>query len=149
MTNLSPHFTLAEMTSSTAAVRRGLDNTPSPAVTDALARLCIRVLEPVRLHFGPVRVTSGYRSPAVNAAIGGAKSSQHVMGEAADFTVPGVSNLDVCQWMMRTLRYDQLIYEFGEAGWVHCSWRDGALRNQELTAKRVGGKVRYLPGLVA
>ena len=147
--NLSPHFTLAEMTRSSAAVRRGLDNSAPPAVADALARLCIHVLEPVRARFGMVRVTSGYRSPAVNRAVGGAKTSRHIFGEAADFTVPGVGNLDVCQWIMRHLHYDQLIYEFGEAGWVHCSWRDGPLRNQELTAKHVDERVRYLSGLVA
>ena len=146
--NLSPHFTLAEMTRSSAAVRRGLDNRAPPAVADALARLCIHVLEPVRAQFGMVQVTSGYRSPAVNRAIGGAKTSRHVFGEAADFTVPGVCNMVVCRWIMLHLNYDQLIYEFGEAGWVHCSWREGALRNQELTVKRVGGQAHTLPGLV-
>ena len=147
--SLTPHVTLAEMTRSSAAVRRGIDNAATPPVVASLTALCVHVLEPVRAQFGMVAVTSGYRSPAVNKAIGGAKSSQHVMGEAADFTVPGESNLDVCQWIMRHLNYDQLIYEFGEAGWVHCSWREGQLRNQELSATRVGGKVRYLPGLVA
>lgn len=148
--NLSPHFTLAEMTRSATASRRGLDNTPSPAVIAALKGLCENVLEPVRLHFGrPVIVTSGYRSPEVNRAARGARNSQHTRGQAADFTVPGVGNLDLCQWIMRNLNYDQLIYEFGEAGWVHCSWIDGPLRNQELSAKRVGTKTVYLPGLVA
>ena len=147
--NLTPHFTLAELTRSSAALRRGIDNAATPAVTAALTALCLHVLEPVRAQFGPVAITSGYRSPAVNKAIGGARGSQHMLGEAADFTVPGVRNLDVCQWIMRHLNYDQLIYEFGEAGWVHASWRDGVLRNQELTARRLSGRVQYLPGLVA
>lgn len=148
--NLSANFTLAEMSRSAGAIRRGLDNTPPPAAVAALRFLCQHVLEPVRAHFGrPVRITSGYRSPAVNKAVGGSARSQHCKGEAADFTVPGVSNLSLAQWMMRNIRYDQLIYEFGEAGWIHCSWRDGPLRSQELSAVRRRGKTVYLPGLVA
>lgn len=136
---LSKHFTLAEMTRSQTASRRGLDNTPPPKAIAALRALCENVLEPIRTHFArPVIVTSGYRAPAVNKAVGGSASSQHCKGEAADFTVPGVSNLDLCQWIMRNLKYDQLIYEFGEGGWVHVSWRDGGNRQMELTIDRKG-----------
>lgn len=148
--NLSPHFTLAELTVSSAASRRGLNNTPGPNETAALKLLCEKVLEPIRAHFGrPVIVTSGYRSPKVNKAVGGSGTSQHCFGQAADFTVPGVGNLDLCKWIERNLNYDQLIYEFGESGWVHVSYRDGNLRNMELSAKRVGRSTKYLPGLVA
>lgn len=147
---LSPNFALAEMTVSQTASRKGLPNNPDVAVVAALKLLCLNVLEPVRTHFArPVIVTSGYRSPAVNKACGGAASSQHCLGEAADFTVPAVSNFDLAQWIMRNLNYDQLIYEFGESGWIHCSWRDGRLRNEELTARRIGGHTKYLPGLLA
>lgn len=146
---LTQHFSLAEMTRSSAALRRGIDNTPPPPVLAALTALCVEVLEPLRAGLGQVAITSGYRSPAVNKAVGGAKSSQHLMGEAADLTVPGHSNLEVCQWIQRHLHYDQLIYEFGEAGWVHVSWRPGGLRHQELTAKRLSGRTQYLPGLIA
>lgn len=146
---LSENFTLAELTHSQAASRRGLNNVPGPAAVKALGLLCRHVLEPVRLQFGrAVLVSSGYRAPAVNKAVGGSASSQHCLGEAADFTVSGVSNLDVCQWMMRALHYDQLIYEFGESGWIHASWRDGHLRNMELSAKRIAGRTKYLPGIV-
>lgn len=146
---LSPHFSLAEMTVSQAAARRGIDNAPGPAVIVALRDLCTHVLEPVRVHFArPVIVSSGYRAPAVNKAIGGAASSQHCLGEAADFTVPGVRNIELAQWIMRNLRYDQLIYEFGAAGWIHCSWRAGRLRQQELTARHARGGTRYLEGIV-
>ena len=146
---LSEHFTLAELSHSQAASRRGLSNVPGPAAVAALKLLCVHLLEPVRAQFGrAVLVSSGYRAPAVNKAVGGSASSQHCLGEAADFTVAGTSNLDVCQWIMRALRYDQLIYEFGESGWIHVSWRDGRLRNQELSAKRIDGRTRYLPGLI-
>lgn len=147
---LSPHFDLAEMSVSQTASRQGLANIPDLAVVAALKLLCLNVLEPLRAHFArPVIVTSGYRSPAVNKACGGAASSQHCLGQAADFTAPGVSNIDLAQWIMRNLKYDQLIYEFGESGWIHCSWRDGRLRNEELTARRIGGHTKYLPGLLA
>jgi zinc D-Ala-D-Ala carboxypeptidase len=145
---LTEHFSLEELTRSAAALRRGLDNTPDERIVTALRGLCLNVLEPVRSRFGPVHVTSGYRSPAVNRVIGGARTSQHLFGEAADFVVPGERNLSVCQWIMRNCRYDQLIYEFGEAGWVHCSWRPGVRRAEELTARRIGGRVVYLKGIV-
>lgn len=148
MMRLTEHFTLAEMTRSATAIRRGLDNSPGTDVIEALLDLCQHVLEPVRAHFGPVKITSGYRSVAVNRAVGGSAASQHCRGQAADFTVPGHSNIEVCRWMLRHLYYDQLIYEFGEAGWVHVSWCPGPLRNMELTARRQGRRTVYLPGLV-
>lgn len=146
---LSEHFTLAEMLYSPTAVRKGIPNDAPADVVKALKLLCEKVLEPVRAHYGkPVRVTSGYRSPRVNRAVGGAASSQHCNGEAADFTVEGVSNFEVCKWLEANLSYDQLIAEFGEAGWVHVSYSAHRLRNQELTAKKVGGRTKYLPGIV-
>lgn len=149
MTQLSPHFTLAEMTRSSTATRKGIPNEAPADVVKALKLLCENVLEPTRAHYGkPVRVTSGYRSPRLNTAIGGSVTSQHCKGEAADFTVEGESNLAVCQWIMRNLKFDQVIYEFGESGWVHCSYSAHRLRNQKLTAKRVSGRTQYLPGLV-
>jgi hypothetical protein len=154
MTQLSEHFHLSEFVSSQTAARRGIDNTPPAGAIVKLQALCRQVLEPVRVHFGrPIRISSGYRCPTLNKAIGGAASSQHVLGEAADFEIPGLSNVDVAQWMMKHLSYDQLILEFhtpGEpnSGWVHVSWRPNP-RNEELTAVRRGGRTKYLTGLVA
>lgn len=96
MTRLSPNFTLAELTRSQTAARLGLDNTPTPAVVAALAALCVHVLEPLRARVGgPLVINSGYRSPAVNKRIGGAATSQHALGEAADIERPGMSNFDL------------------------------------------------------
>jgi hypothetical protein len=145
---LSANFTLGEMIRSQSAVRKGIRNVPGPAEIVALRLLCQKVLQPVRDHYDrPVVVTSGYRSPRLNTAIGGSRSSQHCKGEAADFTVPGVSNIEVCRWIERNLNYDQLIYEFGESGWIHVSYSAHRMRNMELSAKRIGGRTRYLPGL--
>lgn len=147
---LTEHFTLGEMTRSSTAVRRGIPNVPSADNVAALTLLCARVLEPVRAHFGrPVRVTSGYRAPRVNVSVGGSATSQHCLGEAADFTVLGVPNIEVCRWIAEHLAFDQLIYEFGEAGWVHCSFSAHRARGDVRSARKRGGKTVYLPGLVA
>ena len=146
---LTPHFSLAELIRSQTAIRRNIDNTPDKTVTDNLQDLCEKVLEPIRDHFKqPVIVTSGYRSPALNKRIGGSGTSQHCFGMAADFTVANVSNWDVCQYALKNLNYDQLIFEYGEAGWIHISYREGDNRNMELSAKKVSGKTKYLTGLI-
>lgn len=155
MTRLTPHFQLSEFTSSQTALRRGLDNTPPPEVIGNLKNLCEYVLEPVRKHFGaPVIISSGYRSPAVNRAVRGSASSQHCMGQAADFEIPGISNVDIAEWIRDWLTFDQLILEFytpgvPDSGWVHVSWRM-PLRRQALTAARLArGKTQYFAGIVA
>lgn len=148
---LSPHFSLAELSYSPAAAAHGIANAPPPDAVDRLRQLCVHVLEPLRAHFGrPVRVNSGYRSPALNRAVGGARNSQHVTGEAADIEVDGVSTLMVAQHIRKHLPHDQLILELytpgkPDSGWVHVSYRAGANRALVLT---FDGK-RYRPGLMA
>lgn len=154
---LSPHFYLSEFTASQTAARLMLDNTPGAREIAALKLLCEKVLEPVRVHYArPVRISSGYRSPAVNRAVRGSRSSQHAKGEAADFEIGGITNLALCRWMEKNLDYDQLILEFyqpgvANSGWVHVSYRLPN-RNQELTARRVmrAGRRRteYVDGIV-
>jgi uncharacterized protein YcbK (DUF882 family) len=145
---LSPHFSLAELTISQAASRRGIKNVPNAAALASLKALCINVLEPIRAHFDrPVIISSGYRAPAVNKAVGGSTTSAHCFGQAADFTVPGVSNFELCGWIERNLNYDQLIYEFGESGWVHVGY-GGKMRNMELSYKRIKGRAVPVTGIV-
>lgn len=141
---LSEHFSLAEMTASETAARKGIDNTPGPEVLAAL-KIAAKGMERVRGLLGqPIHVNSGYRSPALNRAIGGSKTSAHCLGYAVDFICPGFgSPLEVCKAINTSLiDFDQLIWEAGE--WTHISF-EPRLRHQVLTMR--GGK--YLPGLAA
>ncbi|MEK9644291.1 MAG: D-Ala-D-Ala carboxypeptidase family metallohydrolase [Alphaproteobacteria bacterium] len=150
---LSEHFTLGELTRSRTADRLGIDNSPTKADVERMRALCVAVLEPIRNVMGPVRVNSGFRSAVLNLAIGGAKDSQHMLGEAADIECADVSNLALARWIeSSSIDFDQLIlefYRFGDpsSGWVHVSHRAEANRREVLTATRVGGAVQYLPGL--
>lgn len=147
--NLSPHFTLAELTVSQTAARRGLNNVPPQQIVPNLRRLVDLVLEPLRASFGrPIVVTSGYRSPAVNAAVGGARHSAHMDGLAADIIVPGMSALDVCRRVVNlSLPFDQVIHEFGEWCHVAAAVSGREPRREQLTARRTPGGTIYIKGL--
>lgn len=129
MTQLSTHFSLAEMTASDMAKRIGDRNQPDAEALARMKDLCLHVLEPLRAHFGrPVHVNSGFRSLRVNRAVGSGDTSQHRKGEAADIEIPGVSNVAVARWIRDNLDFDQLILEgyrsgIPNSGWVHVSWR--------------------------
>lgn len=141
MTLLSPHFDLAEFTTSQTASRQGLDNTPPPEVLEHLRQTAAH-LEIVRAWLGkPMLISSGYRSPAVNEAVGGVPSSAHVKGWAVDFICPGFGPpLTVCRALERSgIAFDQVIEE---GTWVHISF-DPRMRGQVLT-RAPGG---YTPGL--
>ena len=150
--NLSKHFSLAEFTKSQTAIRRGINNNPTAAHKAAMVALCENVLEPVRAHFGkPVKVSSGYRSRALNAAVGGSNSSQHSKGEAADIEIPGVDNRRLAHWIAANCPFDQLILEGAKrgnpnAGWVHVSYGPRN-RRQQLTATFVNGRAQYSRGI--
>ncbi len=135
--NLSPHFTLAEMTVSETAARRGIDNDPPPDVVERLKHTALG-LEAVRIRLGaPIVVSSGYRSPALNAAIGGAQNSDHTRGDAADFICPGFGapSTIVSELKDSGIQFDQLIEEFGR--WVHISFGP-RMRGQVLRIDRNG-----------
>lgn len=133
-TRLTPHFCLREFLISATAVRRGIDNTPTPDAVARLVALCLNVLEPLRRRFGVIRITSGYRSPDVNRLVGGAPTSQHMRGEAADIHI---GSMEVGQKMFDFIRqrtdFDQLLFEHNRktgARWLHVSYRaDGHNRH--------------------
>ena len=145
--NLSPNFTLEELCASTKAKELQIINQVTDAVhLQALKALAKEVLQPIRdLHGGPVTVTSGYRQPALNKALGGSPTSQHPKGEAADITVGSpADNKGLFEQIVRSdIPYDQLICEFG-GEWLHVSHRlRGSQRRQVLEAYKVKGVTRY------
>lgn len=151
MTNLTTHFNLDELTRSQTATRLGIDNTPPGSAQINLARLAEK-LEAIRTACGnrSVQITSGYRSPALNARIGGSRTSAHMEGRAADIVVRGMTPVQVARAIERAgIVLDQLIYE---GTWVHVGIpRVGEVsRGNVMTAIFEPGKpVRYTRGIVA
>jgi hypothetical protein len=137
MTMLTEHFSLEEMTFSETAVRHGISNRPDAETMVRLAQTA-RGLERVRDLLGaPVRVTSGFRAPAVNAIVGGSPGSAHLCGRAADFKSPFGDPFAVCRVIAASdLVFDQLILEFG--AWTHLSF-DSRVRRQLLTTGHASG----------
>lgn len=142
--NLTPNFTLGELTVSETASRRGIDNTPDAAVASNLKRLA-EFLEKVRaLAKRPVLVSSGYRSPELNKAIGGSVRSAHMSGLAADINVPGFAPYHLASLIAESeLAFDQLILEFDS--WVHVGLTAADPRREILTIRKGAG---YRSGLI-
>ena len=148
--NLTRNFTLSELTKSDTAIRKGINNNPNAEQIEKLKALCENILQPVRDHFGRVKVTSGFRSVDLCLAIGSSSNSQHARAEAADFECVGVDNAELADWIKDNLPYDQLIVEYytpGEpnSGWIHCSYVSDQPRASYLWAYRSEGKTKYKP----
>ena len=140
------YFTIKELSASTKARKMGIDNTPTTEAVDKLTALVGAVLDPLRNRYGhPIHVSSGYRCPRLNKAVGGEKTSQHMTGEAADIYVASAKDKAMLfSLIYYLLPYDQLIWERGtdEApAWIHVSYREGNNRRECL---RYDGK-RYYP----
>ena len=148
---LSQNLSLAEVTKSATAKRRGIANEPSIDHLESLKALAENIFQPIREEFMcPIFISSGYRSEALNEAIGGSKTSQHSKGEAIDLDadVYGViTNADIFHYIEDSLNFDQLIWEFGtddNPDWVHVSYkREGENRGQILKAVRNNGRTSY------
>jgi zinc D-Ala-D-Ala carboxypeptidase len=138
---LSPHFYLAEL----ARTDTGLDNTPPEYILDRLFFLAYN-MERVRevLRNKPINITSGWRSDAVNEAVGGVKNSDHRNAYVCDFKCPAFgSPYEICkEILLSRMKFDQLIQERGK--WVHISFAP-VMRRQVLTLPKIGNK--YLSGL--
>jgi hypothetical protein len=152
---LSNYVSLAEVTKSDTAKRKGISNEPTPEHLENLKTICTEVFDKVREHFGvPIYISSGYRSAALNKAIGGSSTSDHNLGRALDLDQDGrgngVTNMEVFEFIKDNLEFDQLIGEFqradGNFDWVHVGYRKGANRKQILVAYRdAAGKTKYKP----
>ena len=138
--NLSPHFYLDEFVNSQTAARQGIDNNPTTSILLRLQRTALG-MELVRNLLGaPIIISSGYRSPALNKAVGGAANSQHMTGEAVDFTCPGFGSPAQIVEAIKgsSVPYDQAIIEFSR--WVHISFADKN-RRQTLVIDSNGTKL--------
>ena len=151
------YFTLSELTKSATAKRLGIDTEADASIRASLTALVENVLDPLRVRWGmPIIVTSGYRSTALNKAVGGAANSQHTKGMAADIRTVSDSRAD----NMRLLRcllnsgivFDQVVCEYpdaqGRPDWIHVSFNKGGNRKNRLTAVRKNGKTVYVSGIV-
>jgi len=137
--NLTDNFTVAELTKSSTATRKNIDNTPGVVELLNAQFLSTAILEPIRSHFKtPYAPSSWYRSLALNTAIGSSSTSQHVKGQAADIEVPGISNYELAAWIRDNLLFDQIILEnykpgVPDSGWVHVSYVLAKNRGSVLT----------------
>ena len=149
---LSEHLELSEVIRSESAKRRGISNMPTEEHIKNLKSIAENIFEPIRANFRqPIRISSGYRSQSLNAAIGGATRSQHSTGEALDIDMDGtaLSNKEIFNFIKERLPFDQLIWEFGNEqnpDWVHVSYSStGSQRKQVLRAIKENGKTKYIP----
>lgn len=140
------------MVRSESAKRAGINNTPTKAHLDNMIKLAKNVFQPIRDYFKvPIRISSGYRSAALNASIKGtSKNSQHSLGEAIDIDMDGTetTNKEIFDYIKNNINFDQLIWEFGtddNPAWVHVSYRtSGNQRKQILKAIKRNGKTSYI-----
>mgnify|MGYP003641133607 FL=1 len=134
---LSKNFVLSEITHSNTAKRLGIDNDPTKKHLQNMQRLVDLLLQPLRDALGPIRISSGYRNPSLNRAIGGSPKSQHCKGEALDlqFWRGGeMFNKEIYEWILQSdLEFDQMINEFDFA-WIHISLKEKNNRKQVLKA---------------
>tara|TARA_R110002095_G_scaffold73908_1_gene62953 strand:- start:383 stop:838 length:456 start_codon:yes stop_codon:yes gene_type:complete len=134
---LSKNFVLSEITHSNTAKRLGIDNDPTKKHLQNMQRIVDILLQPLRDALGPIRISSGYRNPSLNRAIGGSSKSQHCKGEALDlqFWKGGeMCNKEIYEWILQSdLEFDQMINEFDFA-WIHISLKEKNNRNQVLEA---------------
>lgn len=146
---LTENFTLQEMIHSNTAIAKGIVNIPNESQINFIRELCTNILQPIRDNFSvPIRISSGFRSPRLNVAIGGSTSSQHcaLRGAAADIQMDEM-NADIFNYIKDELIFDQLIWEFGDdenPDWVHVSFHKGNNRKEILKAVKINKKTRYV-----
>jgi NADH dehydrogenase FAD-containing subunit len=147
---LSKNLSLAEVVRSESAKRRNIKNNPTKEHLANLVSIALNVFQPIRDHFlVPIHISSGYRSVALNKAVGGSNTSQHSKGQALDIDMDGtkITNKQIFDFIKDNIEFDQLIWEFGtdkNPDWVHVSYAKGKNRKQILKAVRRNGKTSYI-----
>ena len=146
--NLTKNLTLEEATKSNSALRLGINNKPNDAIIETMKLTAEKIFQPLRDKLGAIRVSSFYRDPELNRAIGGSKSSQHCKGEAIDMEGISVTNSELFEEACKLEEFDQIIWEFGdlsEPDWVHVSYSKTHNRKQILRASKIGNRTIYVP----
>ena len=148
---ISKHISYKEAVHSNTALRRGIDNTPGDDQLHFMEIIAEKVFEPLRKWVGgPIKINSFYRSPELNTAIGGSRTSQHCKGQAMDIddTFGHASNAEMYHWIKDNLDFDQMIWEFGDddnPNWVHVSYVSPEKnRNRCLKAYKEDGRTKYI-----
>jgi len=148
---ITPHFKYKEVIFSKKAQELRIDNSVPEEILPKIILVAKNILEPVRNYYNlPVKVSSWWRSPLLNSYISLKSSSQHTKGEAVDFIVKGVPNLEVANWIKANLNFDQLIREKYDDnqpfyGWLHCSYINKQENRNECL--RSPDAVSYFAGL--
>ena len=151
---LSKNFVLSEITRSNTAKRLGINNEPTKKDLENIQRIITNILQPLRNHLGPIRISSGYRNKELNRAIGGSNKSQHSKGEALDiqFWKDGkMCNKEIYDWILdNAVDFDQMINEF-DFSWIHISLKKYNNRREVLEAykdKDGDTKYRFAPDII-
>ena len=146
---ISKHISLKEATKSNTAQRLGIENFPNNDTLIQMQALAENIFEPLRKHVGgPIYITSFYRSPELNKAIGGSSKSQHCLGQAIDVddVLGRATNKEMFEYIKDNLDFDQLIWEFGDdnnPNWVHVSYDAAGNRGNILQAVKEDGRTIY------
>jgi len=148
---ISEHISYKEGVYSITATRLGVDNTPSDEQLANMELVAEKVFEPLREWVGgPIKINSFFRGSKLNKAIGGAKSSQHMKGQAIDIddTYGVVANSEMYHYIKENLDFDQLIWEFGDddnPNWIHVSYvSEDSNRRRCLKAYKEQGRSKYI-----
>lgn len=151
MITITPHVSYSEVVHSDTAKRLGIDNTPNGDQIERIKTIAQKIFEPLRIALGvPIYISSCFRSEALNKAIGGAKNSQHMTGEAMDLDADKygrINNKQIFNYIKDNLEFDQLIWEDGtdvNPDWVHVSLKENNNRKETLKMKIVNNKKIYV-----
>ena len=153
---LSKNFSLSEITYSSTAKRLGIENAPKKKHLQNIQNLITKVIQPIRDHIGAIRISSGYRSPVLNRAIGGSTKSQHCKGEALDLQYwenGEMNNKKLYDWIIDNgVEFDQMINEFDYA-WIHLSLKEEGKKNRKQVLEAYKDedgdtKYRYAPDII-